>query len=390
MFIKPEVERFAKIKVVGIGGGGGNAVNSMIDDRNIQGVDFMAINTDLQALSVNKAPVKIQIGKDLTKGLGSGANPEVGRKAAEESIEIIRDHLEGSDMVFLTSGMGGGTGTGGSPIVAEVAKSMGALTVGVVTKPFSFEGVRRMENAEEGVASLKERVDALIVIPNQKLLDVVEKNMSIIEAFKIADSVLGEGVQGISDLIVLPGLINVDFADVRTIMTDAGSALMGIGNGTGDGRAEMAARAAISSPLLESDISGATGILLNIMGGKDLGMHEVDEAARIISDAASPDANIIFGATIDESASEKIKITVIATGFDVEIQRALKEITSPVKVKIEEETFKDEEPENDDEKQENAESQKEEESQKVEEVVEEIKREEEDDIYDVPSFLRNR
>lgn len=316
MLIKPEIEKFANIKVLGIGGGGCNALNSMIDLQQIQGVEFVAINTDAQALSVNNAPVKIQIGEQLTHGLGSGANPEVGRKAAEESSEKVKSLLEGADMVFLTAGLGGGTGTGASPIVAGISKSVGALTVGVVTKPFEFEGRRRMGVAEEGISNLKDKVDALITIPNQKLLEIVDKKMSILDAFRVADGVLGQGVQGVSDLIVMPGLINVDFADVRTIMTDAGSALMGIGRSSGEHRAEEAAKAAISSPLLELDIQGARGILFNIIGGPDLTMHEVDLAAKIIAEAADPDANIIFGATIDDSMVDQLRITVIATGFE--------------------------------------------------------------------------
>ncbi|MEK7595198.1 MAG: cell division protein FtsZ [Patescibacteria group bacterium] len=323
MLIKPDIERFAKIRVVGVGGCGCNALNTMITTQNITGVEFIAINTDAQALSVNQAPIKIPIGQEITKGLGAGANPEIGERAANESIEIIKSHLEGSDMVFVTAGMGGGTGTGAAPIVADIAKAVGALTVGVVTKPFHFEGAKRMQNAERGVSNLKDKVDALISIPNQKLLEVVEKKMSILDAFKVSDSVLGQGVQGISDLIVMPGLINVDFADVRTIMTEAGSALMGIGRGTGENRAATAARAAVSSPLLEVSIEGATGILFNVIGGSDLSLYEVDEAARIISEAASPEANIIFGATFDESLTDQIKITVIATGFDSEIKKQL-------------------------------------------------------------------
>ena len=318
MLIKPEVEKFAKIKVVGVGGGGCNAITSMMSGGMIRGVDFIAINTDKQALSINSAPLKVQIGEDLTKGLGSGANPEVGRKAAEESTEKIKSAIEGADMVFITAGMGGGTGTGAAPIVASIAKKIGALTVGVVTKPFSFEGSRRSAVAEEGTIALRDKVDALITIPNQKLLEVVEKKMTILEAFRLADSILTSGVQGISDLIVLPGLINVDFADVKTVMTNAGSALMGIGMSSGEDRAVVAAKNAISSPLLDVSISGATGILFNIIGGSDLSMYEVDEAAKIISQEASPEANIIFGAAIDESLGDQIKITVIATGFELQ------------------------------------------------------------------------
>jgi len=326
MQIKPEIRRIAKIRVLGVGGGGGNALNSMIDLQDIQGVEFVAVNTDAQALETNKAPIKIQIGKKLTGGLGSGANPEIGCQAAQESAEEIKETLKGSDMVFLTAGLGGGTGTGASPVIAEIAKSLGALTVGVVTKPFDFEGTKRIAQAEEGVANLRDKVDALITIPNQKLLDVVEKKMSILEAFRVADNVLGQGVQGISDLIVTPGLINVDFADVRTIMTDAGSALMGIGRASGEDRAKIAAQNAITSPLLEAEIEGAKGLLFNIVGGKDLTMHEVDEAARIISEQSHPEAEIIFGATIDESMTDQIKITVIATGFEPGMGKLFEEL----------------------------------------------------------------
>jgi len=332
MLIKPESEHYAKIKVVGIGGGGGNAVNSMILNQKIVGVDFISINTDAQALATSQSPLKIQIGKDLTKGLGAGANPEVGKKAAEESLEDLKKYLEGADMVFITAGLGGGTGTGAAPIIANLARQVGALTVGVVTKPFMFEGVRRMQNAEIGLKELKEQVDALITIPNQKLLDVIERGVSILDAFKVADSVLGQGVQGISDLIILPGLVNVDFADVKTIMTEAGSALMGIGLASGENRAVDAAKSAIFSPILDVDIKGATGILFNIVGGPDLAMHEVDDAARIIGEAANPDANIIFGATIDESFTDQIKITVIATGFDMDLQKAYRRVEDSVKV----------------------------------------------------------
>ena len=316
MLIKPDVQRFAKIKVVGLGGGGTNALNSMISLQQIQGVEFIAINTDAQALLGNQAPTKVQIGEALTRGLGSGGNPDIGRQAAEESTQKIQDVLEGSDMVFLTAGMGGGTGTGSISVAASVAKQLGALTVAVVTKPFTFEGSRRMIVAEEGIEVLKDKVDALIVIPNQRLLEVVDKTMSLFEAFKLADSVLGQGVQGISDLIVMPGLINVDFADVRTIMTNAGSALMGIGQAGGENRAATAARMAIASPLLEVSIEGAKGVLFNIVGGPDLSMTEVNEAAQIIAQAAEPDANIIFGATIKEDMVDMVKISVIATGFD--------------------------------------------------------------------------
>jgi len=363
MLIKPQTTSFAKIRVIGIGGGGGNAVNTMISDGQIQGVEFMAINTDAQALLINSANVKVQIGENLTRGLGSGGNPEVGIKAAEESREKIKEMLEGTDMVFLTAGMGGGTGTGATSIIAEVAREVGALTVAVVTKPFQFEGARRMVAAEEGIESLKERVDTLIVIPNQRILEVIDKKLSLLEAFRVADSVLNHGVQGISDLITIPGLINVDFADVKTIMTSAGSALMGIGVGVGENRAQLAARQATSSPLLEVSMEGARGVLYNIIGGTDLSMSEVNEASRIISQAADPDANIIFGATIDENLHDQIRITVIATGFD-EGRRKLQEM-----VQTQEETM-------------------EQNSQMG--VASAPASEEEESIFDIPAFLRQK
>ena len=316
MLIKPDIQRFAKIKVVGLGGGGCNAINSMIALQQIQGVEFVAVNTDAQALLTNQSPTKVQIGESLTRGLGSGGDPEIGRQAAEESTQKLEDVVQDADMVFLTAGMGGGTGTGCIPVMAQIAKNLGALTVAVVTKPFAFEGTRRMVAAEEGLEKLKDKVDALIVIPNQRLLEVVDKNMTLQEAFKLADSVLGQGVQGISDLITKPGLINVDFADVRSIMSNAGSALMGIGVAGGENRAAAAARMAIASPLLEVSIEGARGVLFNIVGGPDLSMTEVNEAAQIISQASDPDANIIFGATVEESQLDTIRISVIATGFD--------------------------------------------------------------------------
>lgn len=319
-----ETDRFANIKVIGVGGGGNNAVNRMIA-TGLKGVEFISVNTDAQALLLSQANRKIQIGEKLTKGLGAGANPEIGKKAAEESREVLQEALKGADMVFVTAGMGGGTGTGASPTVAEVAKELGALTVGVVTKPFSFEGRRRMLQAEKGIAELKEKVDTLIIIPNDRLLQVVEKRTSIVDAFRIADDVLRQGVQGISDLITVPGLINLDFADVKTIMVDTGSALMGIGRASGENRAVEAARMAISSPLLETSIDGAKGVLLNITGGSNLGLFEVNEAAAIIAEAADPDANIIFGAVIDETMEDEVKVTVIATGFEPRPARREKE-----------------------------------------------------------------
>ncbi|WP_353892199.1 cell division protein FtsZ [Proteinivorax hydrogeniformans] len=312
-----DMEQFAQIKVIGVGGGGSNAVNRMISSG-LKGVDFIVVNTDAQALHNSQADEKLQIGEKVTKGLGAGANPEVGRQSAEENKEEIANALKGADMVFVTAGMGGGTGTGAAPIVAEVAKEMGALTVGVATKPFLFEGRKRQKFAEKGIENLKEKVDTLIVIPNDRLLQVIEKNTPITEAFTIADDVLLQGVKGISDLIAVPGLINLDFADVKTIMQDTGSALMGIGLASGEKRAEDAANQAVSSPLLETSIDGAKGVLLNITGGGNLGLHEVQEAASAVEKYVDEDANIIFGAVIDESLKDEIKVTVIATGFDDE------------------------------------------------------------------------
>ena len=312
-----EIETFATIRVIGVGGSGGNAINRMISYK-LKGVEFVAINTDAQALVHNQAPIKIQIGKETTRGLGAGSDVELGRKSVEENKEEVYEALKGSDMVFVTYGAGGGTGTGAGPMVAAIAKELGALTVGVVTRPFSFEGQRRMKVASLGIEELKDKVDTLITIPNDRLLQVIDKKTSLFDAFGIVDDVLRQGVQGISDLITLHGIINVDFADVRTIMSDAGSALMGIGRASGDNRAIEAARAAIDSPLLELSIDGAKGILFNITGGRDMGMYEIDEAAKAITEAADSDANIIFGAIIDEAMSGEIKITVIATGFDVE------------------------------------------------------------------------
>jgi cell division protein FtsZ len=305
----------AVIKVVGIGGGGVNAVNRMIEEG-LKGVEFIAINTDAQALLMSDADLKLDIGREITRGLGAGSDPEQGRRAVEDARDTIEEVLKGADMVFVTAGEGGGTGTGGAPIVAEVAKSMGALTIGVVTRPFSFERKVRAEQAERGIQDLKQKVDTLIIIPNDRLLDVADENTTILDAFKMADMVLLQGVQGITDLITTPGLINLDFADVKAILTDAGSALMGVGHARGDNRAVEAARAAISSPLLESSIDGARGILLNLTGGSDLTLYEVNEAARIISDHAHPEANVIFGAAIDDSLGDEVRVTVVAAGFE--------------------------------------------------------------------------
>ncbi|MFD1423573.1 cell division protein FtsZ [Laceyella sacchari] len=314
-----EMEQIAQIKVIGVGGGGSNAVNRMIE-AGVQGVEFIAVNTDAQALSRAKAPIRLQIGEKLTRGLGAGAKPEIGKKAAEESREQLENVLKGADMVFVTAGMGGGTGTGAAPEIASIARELGALTVGVVTKPFTFEGRRRASQAEQGVAALKENVDTLIVIPNDRLLDIVDKNTPMLEAFREADNVLRQGVQGISDLIAVPGLINLDFADVRTIMTERGSALMGIGSATGESRAAEAAKKAICSPLLETSIDGARGVLMNITGGTNLSLYEVYEAADIVTQASHPEVNMIFGAVINEDLKDEILVTVIATGFDHEQQ----------------------------------------------------------------------
>ena len=310
-----DMDQFAQIKVVGVGGGGSNAVNRMVESG-LKGVEFIAINTDKQALYSSKAEHKLQIGEKLTKGLGAGANPEIGRKAAAESKEDIYRRLEGADMVFVTAGMGGGTGTGAAPIVSEIAKEMGILTVGVVTKPFTFEGKKRMSHAQIGIDELREKVDTLVTIPNDRLLQVIEKKTTMLDAFKIADDVLKQGVQGISDLIAVPGLVNLDFADVKTIMMEQGLAHMGIGSAVGENRASEAAKQAIQSPLLETSIKGAKGVLLNITGGAGLGLFEVNEAAELVTEAADEDANIIFGAVINEALEDELRITVIATGFD--------------------------------------------------------------------------
>jgi len=321
----------AVIKVVGVGGGGTNAVNRMVD-AGLAGVEFIAVNTDAQALMMCDADVKIHIGSQATKGLGAGADPAVGQAAAFESRDELKESLKGADMVFVTAGEGGGTGTGGAPVLAELAREIGALTVGVVTRPFSFEGRRRAEQAERGIEALRDRVDTLIVIENNRLLQVVEKNTSIVESFRMADDILRQGVQGITDLITVPGLVNLDFADVRTIMSDAGSALMGIGAASGTNRAAEAARAAVSSPLLEASIEGATGILLNITGGSGIGLFEVNEAAEVVTSAADQNANVIFGAVIDDSLGDEVRVTTIATGFGGQRRRRRREgaVEAPV------------------------------------------------------------
>ncbi|HAH04292.1 MAG: Cell division protein FtsZ [Parcubacteria group bacterium GW2011_GWA2_43_17] len=313
--IKPDIETFAKIKVIGLGGSGGSAINRMIKSK-LKGIEFIAVNTDAQALNNNEATHKLHIGRATTRGLGAGMDPELGAQAAEESEEEIRTIMEGADMVFLTCGLGGGTGTGSAPIVADIAKEAGALTVAVVTKPFSFEGAQRKSIAERGLDNLIDKVDTIITIPNDRLLQVIDKKTSLLDAFAIVDEVLKQGVQGISEIITIPGLVNVDFADVKAIMKEAGSALMGIGRASGESRAVEAARTAIDSPLLELSIKGAKGVLFTITGGTDLSMHEVNEAAEVITSSVDPNAKVIFGAIIDESLNDEVKITVIATGFN--------------------------------------------------------------------------
>jgi cell division protein FtsZ len=311
----PQLESYARIKVVGVGGGGSNAVNRMIEEG-ISGVDFLAVNTDAQALLLSNAKTRVRIGDKLTRGLGAGGDPATGKKAAEESAEELYEVLKGSDMIFITAGIGGGTGTGGAPIIAQIAKEVGALTIGVVTRPFTFEGAKRAQTAEDGIGTLKEKVDTLIVIPNDRLLQLADKRASLQDAFKLADDVLRQGIQGISELITVPGLINLDFADVKTIMSEGGAALMAVGRSSGEERAREAAEQAISSSLLDITIDGARGILFNVTGGPDLSLYEVNQAAAIIKETAHPDVNLIFGAVIDQSLSEEIRITVIATGFE--------------------------------------------------------------------------
>ncbi len=370
-----EIDQLATIKVIGVGGGGNNAVNRMID-HGVEGVEFIAVNTDAQALNMSKAEIKMQIGGKLTRGLGAGANPEVGKKAAEESKEQIEEVLKGADMVFVTAGKGGGTGTGAAPVIAQIAKDLGALTVGVVTRPFSFEGARRQRQAAAGIDQLKESVDTLIVIPNDRLLEIVDKNTPMTEAFREADNVLRQGVQGISDLIAKPGLINVDFADVKTIMSDKGSALMGIGVANGENRAAEAAKKAISSPLLETSIDGAQGILMNISGGENLSLFEVQEAADLVTSAADSEVNVIFGNVINENLTEEVIVTVIATGFDE--TRPQKRQAQKPESRRPNETQRHPQPQN---------NQAQNNRNEVEEQEPEQK---EDDTLDIPTFLRNR
>lgn len=365
-------DQLATIKVIGVGGGGSNAVNRMIE-HGVQGVEFIAVNTDAQALNLSKAEVKMQIGTKLTRGLGAGANPEVGRKAAEESKEQIEEILQGADMVFVTAGMGGGTGTGAAPVIAQVAKELGALTVGVVTRPFTFEGRKRATQAVSGIDGLKGAVDTLIVIPNDRLLEIIDKNTPMLEAFREADNVLRQGVQGISDLIATPGLINVDFADVKTIMSDKGSALMGIGIATGENRATEAAKKAVSSPLLETSIDGAHGVLMNITGGSNLSLYEVQEAADIVTSAADQEVNVIFGSVINEDLKDEIVVTVIATGFD---ESQIKAGQNKPKSVLQQ-------------KPKHRESQ-EESSQEAIQTQTQARPRQEEDTLDIPTFLRNR
>lgn len=366
----------ARIKVVGCGGGGGNAVNRMIEDG-LRNVEFIVVNTDNQALRLSKAEQRIQIGEKLTRGLGAGANPDIGEKAAEESKDMIKDSIQGAELVFITAGMGGGTGTGAAPVVAEIAKALGILTVGVVTKPFPFEGRKRMVQADMGIANLMSKVDTLVTIPNERLLTMVDKKTSLLEAFKKADDVLRQGVQGISDLITVPGIVNRDFADVKAIMSDKGLAHMGIGRGTGENRAVEAAKQAISSPLLETSIIGATGILMNVTGGPDLSLHEIDEAGKMVQESTDEDAVFMFGAVIDEELKDEIRVTLIATGFEGGSGKKISEI-------LKEEIFSS--------KKDIIESEKEEDGILNNETdkKETIKPNEKDDDYGIPAFLRKR
>ncbi|MFC3040248.1 cell division protein FtsZ [Virgibacillus xinjiangensis] len=377
------MEELASIKVIGVGGGGNNAVNRMIE-HGVEGVEFIAVNTDAQALNLSKAEVKLQIGGKLTRGLGAGANPEVGKKAAEESKEQIQEVLQGADMIFVTAGMGGGTGTGAAPVIAQIAKDLGALTVGVVTRPFSFEGRRRSTQAISGIDSLKSAVDTLIVIPNDRLLEIVDKNTPMLEAFREADNVLRQGVQGISDLIAKPGLINVDFADVKTIMIDKGSALMGIGIATGETRATEAAKKAISSPLLETSIDGAHGILMNITGGTNLSLYEVQEAADLVTSAADNEVNVIFGSVINENLNDEIIVTVIATGFDENVKKAEKQPRQQRPVINHNQQAATSAPEESPRERETGQQQQPQHQQQSQ------RSKPEEDTLDIPTFLRNR
>ena len=375
-----DMQELTNIKVIGCGGGGGNAVNRMIIEG-LKNVEFIVVNTDKQALLLSQANTKIQIGEKLTKGLGAGANPEIGKKAAEESREEIAEAIKGANMVFITAGMGGGTGTGAAPIVAEIAKSMEILTVGVVTKPFPFEGKKRMRHAEMGIANLKEKVDTLVIIPNEKLLKMADKKTTLLESFKLADDILRQGVQAISDLITITGMINADFADIKTVMRDKGLAHMGVGIARGENRADMAVKDAISSPLLETSIDGATGVILNFTGGPEMGAMEVYEAADVVKEAADPDANISFGAVIDESLGEDIRITVIATGFENEENSIISEAKN-IKSTVTKQSS------NNSTTKEQVEPVKEVQVEEKEEIKIAPAVEEDDEYLDIPPFLR--
>ena len=405
MPVVTNVDPVAKIKVVGVGGGGNNAINTMISEYGIEGVEFMSFNTDAQSLKNSLAPITLQMGSELTRGLGVGGDHQLGSQAADESVDEITDNLAGADMVFVTAGMGGGTGTGAAPIVAGIAKNLGALTVGVVTKPFDFEGRHRVELAEQGIAELRDKVDTLIVVPNQRLLEIIEEDISFIDAMKKVDNVLAEGVKSIAGLITRSGFINVDFADIRSIMTDAGSSLMGIGKASGENRAEIAARMATNSPLLDLSIEGAKGVLFNVLGGLDLSMKEVDLAAQLIQEAVDPEANIIFGASIDENLEEEIVITIIATGFD-EANQMYTKPTSSAQPKTEERNMdelqnqsfdsdesvkveEDKDPSKDEKKKDAFDSEQGKEEDKEEEGTKVSLDDFEDDL-DVPAFLRNK
>ena len=400
--IKPDIETFAKIKVIGVGGSGNSVVNRMISAK-IRGVDFLAINTDVQALHASKAKNKLHIGKTLPRGLGAGMNPEVGKKAAEENQNDIRDMLKGADMVFITCGLGGGTGSGAAPIVAEISKDLGALTIAVVTKPFSFEGVKRSEIAEEALQELSDKVDSIIVVPNDKLLEIIDKETSLLDAFNVSDNVLKQGVQGISELITVPGLINVDFADVKAIMSEAGSSLMGIGESKGEDRAKKAAKAAIENSLLDMSIDGAEGVLFSVTGSPDLTMHEVNEAAKVITELVDSEAKIIFGAIIDEDLKDTVRITVVATGFNDSFNRGFdRDRFQKSKETLEVQKENIDLPANKENKKEDVDEDKEEdflskekktslftEDKPVEEELEEEKTEEKNEL-DIPAFLRRK
>lgn len=393
MLVKPQTASMAKIKVIGIGGAGGNALNNMIENYEIEGVEFIAVNTDNQALQSNKSETKLQIGSEITRGLGSGGNPQIGKKAAEESVDMIHEHLAGADMVFITAGMGGGTGTGASPVIAGIAKNLGALTIAIVEKPFKFEGKKRMETALKGLAEIKDKVDTLIVIPNERLFEAVEENISFLDAMKKVDDVLAQAVKSIAQLITQTGRINVDFADIKTIMTNAGTALMGMGVASGDNRAEEAVKLAIQSPLLEMSITGATGVLFNVVSGKDLSMKEIQKISKVIAENVAEDANIYFGTSIDNELQDELHITVLATGFDENAASSSFSLKpEPTKISLRS-SFASFDDDDDDEKDDEKKSNK---IQTTKAVVEDVEEEEDedggrwDDMENKPAFLRNR